>query len=176
MRVVCPYAGSVHPRTRSALDEQAPDVEYVDVGRSPVGYYELMRSLWRDAETFALIEHDVVIAPSALANLEACAGPWCSCPPSNRWEALAEAPIKLLWHVQHGCMASFLQCNKFGRELMLAQPDLCDAIPLSRQHWAGLDRVVAHPHQPGTSRPQRTRDAHPPPQRRRGLPQAQGSA
>lgn len=37
-----------------------------------------MERLWRDGETFCLVEHDVVPTPLMLARLEACPEPWCS--------------------------------------------------------------------------------------------------
>ena len=80
MRVVMPYTLSgLDLRARSALLAQAPHLELIDCSASPVAYFEAFRALWADAETFLLVEHDVVIAPGTVAAFEACPELWCSC-------------------------------------------------------------------------------------------------
>ena len=147
MRVVVAFAGSTSADTRAGVIEQAPDVEFVDVGRTPVAYYELLRSLWSDGQGFVLIEHDVVPAPGTLDAFGACPSPWCSTA-SDTWEWWGRwfsAGKGREW------LASGLCCNRFRRSVILANPDLFD-LPMRDRHWAKLDcatvgRITTHdPH------------------------------
>jgi hypothetical protein len=161
MRVVMPVAGERQDeRAWAALVAQAPHAERVDVSGSPTAYYELIASLWAGAEDFAIVEHDVTIAEGTIAALEACPEAWCSCPSAPRSERWANVlarhpddapPAEWKPLVEDGYLAGMLQCVRFRRELMLAQPDLVADIRLSRRFWDALDltflpAIDASPH------------------------------
>jgi len=160
MRVVMPFAGVRRDeRAVEALLAQAPDAELVDVSASPTAYFELLCDVWDAQVDTLVVEHDVVIAAGTIETLEACPWAWCSCPATakaDRWaamivgrkqelarlSAMPEIAQRLRERTEHGYAAAFLQCNRFRRELMVAQPDLVSSVPLSRQHWANLDSNV----------------------------------
>lgn len=86
MRVVVPFT-KLHPATVWALAEYqytlpgSPEIEMVDLGKDQVhGYRELLRRLWREGETFCLIEHDIEIGPSTLYDFRACQHGYCAAP------------------------------------------------------------------------------------------------
>ncbi len=76
MRVVVPYAGSVHPITRATLADLAPETEFVDVSADDFAYANTFRRLWEDREGFLLIEHDIQPTAGAIAEAGECRCPW----------------------------------------------------------------------------------------------------
>lgn len=77
MRVIVPFAGTIHPIAARALEDFAPGAERVDVSSSDFAYYNLLCDLWAMGEDFAIVEHDVAINPWALERLASCSKPWC---------------------------------------------------------------------------------------------------
>ena len=80
MELFCPYvAGKLAPETRAALEAFAPWTQFVEL---PVGdltaYGRLIRTLWRERESFALCEQDVVPTAPQLDELMECPGEWCT--------------------------------------------------------------------------------------------------
>lgn len=108
MRVVVPFAGTIHPIAAHALEDFAPGAERVDVSGDDFAYYDLLRDLWAMGEDFTVIEHDVAINPWALQRLESCGKPWC----------VAPYPIRL------GLCRGGLGCTRFRGELSRRFPDL----------------------------------------------------
>ena len=140
MRVVMPFTpAGLDERAWAALLEQAPHAERVDVSGSPVAYWELLRSLWLDGATFTLVEHDVVLPPNGLAELEACRWPRCSIPPGNRFPALGHLDRPLLPFVIAGALAAMLQCNRWRSDMLRATAHVWNDFPVSRRYWVGLD-------------------------------------
>jgi hypothetical protein len=140
MKVVCPFAGDVHPRTAEALEAQSSRVEFVDVVGSPVAYWELVVRLWDEQEDFLLVEHDVVLAPGTIKRLESCPGWWCSCPPASGHIYAIRIPTD-----GDGWKAAHLLANRFRRELMIALPTLVRDIPKGGRHWTCLDVGMLEP-------------------------------
>jgi hypothetical protein len=110
MRVYCPCT-AITPATRAALDASGYRWEPRDVSASDGAYWALLAELWAAGEEFAVVEHDVVPSPSALASFEACGNDWCSCP----YPYLA------------GTYAG-LGCTRFRAAIMSRHPDLMDVV------------------------------------------------
>lgn len=111
-----------------ATAEAAPeDAVWVDVSASPDAYFGALYAIWDRAESFALIEHDIICRPDVVEAFESCPEPWCvfgyddiCCP---------------------GCMEAWrneLGCTRFREELMLAVPDAVSAIPRDGWDWHNL--------------------------------------
>jgi hypothetical protein len=127
MLVYCPHA-EILPETRAALDASGYAWEARDVAVSDGAYTELLASLWAAREAFAIVEHDVIPHPEALAELEACPEPFCA----------FEYPYQ-------GRMHAGLGCARFAASLLAAVPDAVEqtlaesteAHPAG--HWCQLD-------------------------------------
>lgn len=77
MRVVVPYT-HIAAATASALTATDWPIEASYVGASYEAYWELLAGLWQDGETFAIVEHDIVVRPDTLDALQDCPHEWCS--------------------------------------------------------------------------------------------------
>jgi hypothetical protein len=108
-----------------------PELEYCSHVES---YYELMLRLWRKAEDFCVIEHDVVVFPGALSEMESCTEGegWCTRP----------------YYCSVGWINDGLGCTKFSARFIEKYPDfLSEPFPDCCQHtrhYCGLDRLMAH--------------------------------
>ena len=128
MKVVCPHTGGPHRDTRAVLDRWPGGVEYVDVSGDDYAYGRLLRRLWADAETFLLIEHDVVPWLHTIPEMLLCPEPYCAAP--------------YAWGQAVGVA---LGCTKFDGLLMRAYPDAAEVacrIPSNYGrpgHWRQLD-------------------------------------
>jgi hypothetical protein len=118
-------------RAVAALLEQAPHAELVDVSAGPTSYHDLWRDLWHAGEDFAMVEHDVILAPGTIAALDACPWPWCSVPAEHGWMSTTTA----------GWGAAALCCNRWRAQVLTANPDVLD-LPLLLRHWSRLDAAV----------------------------------
>ena len=112
MRVVVAYT-ELRPRVAAELEAQAPECEFVDVSGSPTAYWALLGQLWERQETFALIEHDVLIGPGTIERFASCPEPWCSSAPC-------------------------LQSCRFRREIMCRHPTLVSDTGDWNRHWAAM--------------------------------------
>lgn len=127
MKVVCPFT-RISPETRAALDASGYEWSAEDVSYCNATYTLLLTCLWRNGEAFAVVEHDIVPHPGALAELEACPEPWCVFP----------------YAYQHGTHAG-LGCARFSASLLAAVPDavtqtLAEATQAHPSgHWCQLD-------------------------------------
>jgi len=130
MRVICPYT-RISPATREALDSSGYAWEPHDVSGSDDAYWGVLAGLWAAGEDFAVVEHDIIPAPGALASFEACAHGWCSCP----YPYLA------------GTYAG-LGCTRFRAGLIARQPDLMDVVATMSndshppKSWCTLDAWI----------------------------------
>lgn len=131
MRIVCPHVGSPHPRTREALQSfslQKPcSVEYVNVGGSDTAYSELVCDLWAAGESFAIVEHDIVVRPDVLEAFATDPAPFIAYP--------------YCWITNVGVA---LGCNRFSGEFVQAYPTAAaKAANVSgaygRGHWREFD-------------------------------------
>lgn len=73
-----PWAVS-YPEAVYALLEEAPGALLVYVGLDDYDYGKLIKRLW-SGESFIIVEHDIIVPPGALRELEMCARPWCAFP------------------------------------------------------------------------------------------------
>lgn len=127
MRVICPFT-RLSAETHAALDDSGYRWEPRDVSGSDTAYTELLAGLWAAGEAFAVVEHDVVPPPGALAELEVCPEPWCVFP----------------YRYQHGTHAG-LGCARFSAALLAVVPDAVgetlsesDAVHPAG-HWCNVD-------------------------------------
>lgn len=134
MKVICPHVGAVSPATVRALDDTGYAWKAIDVSASDHAYTDLVWQLWREGETFVLVEHDIEVFPEALAELEACSEPWCA----FRYD-LDE------WGLYAG-----LGCVKFDDALLHQHRRVIDDVWRMRSnehppgYWEALDLRLAH--------------------------------
>lgn len=127
MKVICPYT-ALHPRVASALDHSGWPWKAIDVSHSDTTYARLFGVLWATGETFALVEHDIVIRPGVLDELAACDEQWCAFSYSYQSSE----------HYGLGCV-------KFSADLLCTYPDAVAETWLEvsnvhpRGHWCNLD-------------------------------------
>ena len=132
MRVVLPLAGDTDHCVIAALDATGYRVESYDVSRRDRDYFDLISMLWADAEDFALVEHDVVVAPTTLDELSACPHDWCGFPH--------------LYGIGAGAVLTHsLGCVKFGADLIARNPDAMVRVGVmsdaqhGKRHWCRID-------------------------------------
>ena len=136
-RVVVPFAlaGKAQPwplaAVRLALDQDGwkPEFRHMTHGES---YYGLLLELWHSRKTFIVVEHDIVVWPGALSQLESCPEGWCTFP----------------YYCSVGWIKDGLGCTKFSAAFIEKHPDLlAEPFPTCCQHtrnYCGLDRTIAH--------------------------------
>jgi len=141
LRVICPYAGVVHPDTDRALREQAPHAELIDVGGSPTAYWSLLAETWADGVDFLLVEQDIVIPPGAIDRLASCQNPWCSLAPEISIYPFVtrDTPALLAEDV------AALTANRFRGDVMRRHPDVFSRVPQCCRHWSALAESTLRP-------------------------------
>jgi hypothetical protein len=128
VRIICPHAGPIADQTRTALDTTGRVWEPVDVSARDTAYTLLLQDLWSADETFAIVEHDIVIRPDTLDEFEDCDHPWCAF--TYRFRAT---------HI------AGLGCTRFRTNLLAAYPDAvaktwAEATEVHPYgHWCNLD-------------------------------------
>lgn len=139
MKVIVPFAIPCHTgvqpwalaATRLALIQDGidPSFELMKEGDS---YYKLMCELWAAGESFTTVEHDIVVWPSAIEQLEQCKEPWCVYP----------------YYCSVGWIIDGLGCTKFEGSFIKKHPNfLKEPFPTCCNHttyYCGLDRLIAH--------------------------------
>lgn len=75
MRVIVPFT-RLEPLARSALEPFRP--VYIDVSSDDLAYWRLLRGLWLGGKPFVIVEHDVIVWPDTIPELERCPEPWCA--------------------------------------------------------------------------------------------------
>lgn len=108
--VVVPYV-RIAPGVRDALRGTGWDWTEVFVGGSDDGYWKFLAGMWANGQTFVNVEHDVIVRPDTLDELDQCPEQWCSFPVPYMSGAYAG-----------------LACAKFGQPLIAAIPDALDRI------------------------------------------------
>jgi hypothetical protein len=76
MRLVIPHTSKLRPEVKQ-LGESL-NAEFVEVGHCELAYYCLIAKKWARAESFVLIEHDVLATPELLDEIWNCPEPWCA--------------------------------------------------------------------------------------------------
>ena len=127
MRVICPYVGDgPHAQTRSDLDAAWRGmVDYRDVSASDTAYADLMMELWREKETFIVVEQDMSFEAKQLWSLAACPSAYCA----SVYD----------WSTNTGPGLGF---TKFGYELL----DKVPAPNLARVAWNQVDIALMRNH------------------------------
>ena len=134
MLVVVPFALSsawaLHA-AKLALAQDGVAARFAFMDREEA-YYNLLAALWKLGESFLIVEHDIVVWPGAVAELENCPEPWCTLP----------------YYCSVGWITDGLGCTKFGAHFLREHPDfLLEPFPSCCQHtrnFCGLDRTIAH--------------------------------
>lgn len=128
VRVICPFT-SIETEVRHALDATGWAWEAHDVSGSTTAYSDLLAELWRQGESFALVEQDIVVNPNSLSDLAYCDRGWCA----------------FTYPFGNGGSIEGLGCTKFSAELIALCPD---AIKYTWEHvdprhpaghWCTLD-------------------------------------
>ncbi len=135
MRIVVPFT-QVHPLVDAALTKLAPDAERIDVSARVDSYHELMERLWREGETFLVIEHDNEPTARAIRQARFCSCWWSVSPYRGPGVTFASATNLIVG----------LGFTRFRKQLMAAEPDLMsevgeinDGRSVGRQDWRRLD-------------------------------------
>jgi len=84
----------------------------------PQSYAQLVAKLWKDGETFAIVEDDIAPWPGAIKQLLACPRHWCGFHYAlpGRWDVEDTGPYKSLWGTTG--------CFKVDSDVMRAAPEL----------------------------------------------------
>lgn len=127
VRVVVPFT-RLTPSTVAALDATGRRWEPVDVSGSDDAYWTLLDRLWRSGGTFVVVEHDVVVRPGTIDELESCPSEWCA------------FPTVYLAGAHYG-----LGCCKFAGALTRRIPDALEQVAAisdgahGPRHWCRID-------------------------------------
>lgn len=100
----------------------------------PKAYAQLVARLWRDGETFAIVEDDIAPWPGAVGHMLDCPRPWCGyhyCLP-GRWDVGSGDGDRKLW--------GSTGCYKVDAAVMAAAPDLFER--WERHDWWHLDVAI----------------------------------
>lgn len=137
MNVVLPWTQD-HPEVYKALRAAVKSFRNPYVGRSDRDYFWTLSELWEGGEPFVIVEHDVIVRPNSINELEQCPWPWCA------------------FAVRYGDGSTpGLGCAKFTAEVMRAAPDALDRVARMSDdehppmHWCRLDWWLQHMVLPG---------------------------
>lgn len=125
MRVIVPFVHR-HPEVESALEGHDPEWRFV--GDSDRAYFDLLSELWADGESFIIVEHDNIVTPASIPELEACEHDWCGFP----------HPYANQLHYGLGCV-------KFSAPLIARNPLAMVKVGVMsdarhpKRHWCRLD-------------------------------------
>lgn len=111
---------------RPDVAEAAPSgTVWVDVSGSELSYFESLGHIWDLGESFATIEHDIIVRPDIVEAFEECPEPWCV---FGYTEFCHDACMEA-WRNELGC-------TRFRSEVLTKVPDAVGSIPEgSFQDW-----------------------------------------
>jgi len=66
----------LYPECREALAPSSP--VYTDVSGDDHAYWRMVRDLWAAGEPFTIVEHDVLVEPDTIRELDDCPDEWCA--------------------------------------------------------------------------------------------------
>jgi hypothetical protein len=124
MRVVVPYT-NLRPGVVESIQDQGYTPECLDTSRDVYAYFDAIKSIWEDGESFIVVEHDIVAPPGSLDSMTTCSKPWCALP--------YETPMG---------MTLALGCTKF--EMVRDNPKFFESLDRSRCNWSVFDGYIAH--------------------------------
>jgi len=88
-------------------------VEWWDVGGSLFAYSQLVERLWKEQESFLIVEHDVELSLRALRQARHCPCEWGVSPYRGPWDGVGTPPL----------LDKSLGCTRFSASLMKSLPD-----------------------------------------------------
>jgi hypothetical protein len=103
------------------------DAVWVDVSSSANAYFGALYGWWQEADSFAVIEHDVVCRSDVVQAFEECPEPWCTFGYADVWHPESMAA----W-------SDILGCTRFRAELIEAVPDAVSSISPGGWDWHNL--------------------------------------
>jgi hypothetical protein len=133
MRVVVPALTLDNVAVRCLRSEGIePEVHVLD---HDLAYAQLMVELWRDGESFVLVEDDIAPWPGAIGQLCDCTHYWCGFHYTlpGRWDPDDEGPYKSLWGTS-GCI-------KVTDDVLRAAPSLYKRF--ETHSWQTLDVALS---------------------------------
>jgi len=107
----------------------------VFVGRTEYDYAHLLERLWRERETFLIVEHDVQLTADALREAVECECLWSASPYEGQGDRIRELNATI----------QSLGCVRFRAELMEKVPNAAVRANTgagtwaSQAHWRNLD-------------------------------------
>lgn len=146
MLVVCGYT-NLRPEVQAALAEHAPDAWVRSVAGDERAYHRLLCEAWAAGTDMLVVEHDIVLEPHVIGELDACDEPWCG----------------FVYDLAVGYKVC-LGCTRFASALVQAEPNAMlragdsDNSGVNERAWyridVRLDRILRdrgytpHPHWP----------------------------
>jgi hypothetical protein len=135
VRVIWPYTDRSTEESFKAVMASGWPVETYDVSGNDLAYGHLLERLWADAETFLIVEHDIVIGPTTAREFAECEEEWCSSP-----YTYFDQPVTT--------SGGGLGCTKFSSQLMHRWPEMirqanalsCAGHP--NGHWCTRDLAI----------------------------------
>jgi hypothetical protein len=94
------------------------------VGTRHDAYRELLEEVWRDGESFLVVEHDIEIRGGLPEEMDACPEPLCAAP-----YVVGSDP--------NGFVETSLGCTRFSAELIAAVPTAISGLPI--RDWRRID-------------------------------------
>jgi hypothetical protein len=77
MKVVIPYVeGELADETKKWGEEH--EAEFVDLTGDDEGYFQLISRLWREGDSFVVVEEDIVPNEEQFTSMLVCNEPWCA--------------------------------------------------------------------------------------------------
>lgn len=108
------------------LQNEPINLEYVRTDGGPYVFSEFLRYMWKQAEPFVLIEHDVLPYPGAIQEIWDCPEEFCG------------KPYRIATFE-----AACFGCTYFGSELMTQYPDAMEEAARRDPVWSCLDHRLA---------------------------------
>jgi hypothetical protein len=135
VKVIMPVAIK-YPEAQVALlrSRGRNTIDFEHVGHNQYAYWNLFVTLWREGEPFVLVEHDIVVRPSTIQQLEDCPRPWCG----------------FVYHEAPGEPVAGLGCTKFtpGFDLPVLEPLVWQNVDSAVGGIMRTHGLVRHDHQP----------------------------
>src|ERR1035437_408411 len=118
MRILCCYAENtgrhapgLYPETREALEQAKrpqDELTFLDVSNVDTAYALSLIESWNGQSDLLVVEHDIVIHPEILDELDACPSDWCAYP----------------YEIATGLCDQGLGCTRFRASLMADCPNV----------------------------------------------------
>lgn len=127
MKILCAYSELEWPVEFMLRAEYPDDVTWWDCNSSDNDYFEGVRFMWNQGETFVIVEQDILPYPTALKDIYECPHRFCVTW-TPHWQAInGDGP----WTYAHGLV-------KYGENLIGEIPSYFDEYAESH-HWSQFD-------------------------------------